>query len=126
MKDIDAADIFDGTGKPNVYDCPKGHKTVTVDRAKGVTPFLIECPQCPPPVSLDDLAQSRCYNVPPSYAAIASHEWYRPEAEEIETLSRGRREHVENGGLLLRAIKPVVFSGEFDAYPNDTDCGGGR
>lgn len=90
-------DLSDGTGKPNAYCCPL-HKTITVDLVKGVTPFAIRCryPGC------NEIAYSVGYRVPSAYAETASHEWYRPDSTELSTLDRETREHVENGGLLLR------------------------
>lgn len=90
------------TGKINQYVCPHGHRTTTVDIDKGVTPFLIMCwhPGC------REMSQSSFYRVEPG--AVPSHEWYRPDAAELERLNanEGMRKHVEKGGLVLRMIRP--------------------
>ena len=90
-------------GSVNVYTCQKCKGfTVTVDLVEGVTPFMIRCRAkqfmggiC------DGMAESGFYRQPAP--AAPAWEWYRPDAEEIERLDLGTREHVKQGGLLLRA-----------------------
>lgn len=87
---------FPNSGKVNLYQCEKSHcVTITVDREPGVTPFMIRCPFC-----REGIARSSLYRVPQNL--FPTHEWYRPgDIEEVEQMSR---EHVLNGGLLLRKI----------------------
>lgn len=90
-------------GKPiprlNGYRCTKDrHLTITVDVDVGVTPFCMGCRKC----GAD--AHSMMYptkgDIPPLSAA--THEWYRPDEEELKGLCEANIEHVKRGGLLLR------------------------
>lgn len=95
--------------RKNAYVCAAGHTTITVDRDRGTTPFIIPCPRC----KAD--AQSKFYRV--DQASQPTHEWYYPtvEAELPAVLAkygihqRGAIvEHVKMFGLLLREIgKPT-------------------
>jgi hypothetical protein len=95
-------------GKINIYTCNKGHKTVTIDRDDGVTPFIIACPKCDePPVlgsgSDDGFAQSSFYRVPQNITP--EYEWYTP--VNLEGFSQEAREHILNGGLVKRKIQQL-------------------
>ena len=94
-------------GKKNVYTCKQNHRTVTIDRDDGTTPFMIQClfgPEGSAPVC-KSMAESSFYRCDQSL--VATHEWYKPSAEEM---SREKRpailQHVAMGGLLLRRIVP--------------------
>lgn len=89
-------ETFSNQYKKNLYRGVCGHWTVTIDRDPGVTPFMTCCPQC------GETVQSAFYRIP--HDLTATHEWYRPAREEYEGLSRGSKEHVLKGGLLLRPI----------------------
>ena len=99
-------------GKKNVYECPKGHTTVTVDRAQGVTSFIIACPECECEGENTE-ATSRMYRVPQTL--IPSHEWYKPTEQDLRDLKADLNsysfddlmDHVNQGGLLFRKIKEV-------------------
>lgn len=105
----------------NVYTCTAcGHRTTTVDRDEGVTPFMIGCPEC------DTWAHSAFYQVDQTLAP--EFEWYRPTADELdaeiseavqqvtekfgdahaaevrEGLEAAIREHAEKGGLSMRPV----------------------
>lgn len=73
---------------------------MTVDKEDGVTPFMIACEATS---NCDGMMQSSLYRVFDQSLA-ASHEWYKP--SEVEILLPGERHHVDQGGLLLRRIKP--------------------
>lgn len=116
-----AAAHFDGekgfanAGKLNAYSCrgkrgmapgggfqlvqtapPCGRTMVTIDREPGVTPFIVQCPDC------GGEAQSSAYKgINP--AMIPTHEWYRPDS--LEGLEGWSLDHVSKGGLLLREIE---------------------
>lgn len=83
-------------GKKNVYTCPQGHETVTVDLVDGTTPFMISCrtPGC------GATAQSSFYGVDQARDALWS--WYRPDDTEKGGLAAAMRKHVEMGGWPLR------------------------
>lgn len=90
-----ALEYCDTTGRRNAYECEEcGSYIVTVDREPGVTPFMVSCGNC------GAFAKSKFYRVQ-SYLE-PTHEWYRPET--LDDLKDWERQHVENGGLLLRAI----------------------
>lgn len=71
-----------------------GREIVTIDREPGVTPF--GGPKC----ECGGDTQSSGYRV--RQDLVPSHEWYRPDS--LEDLSDWARDHVRNGGLLLRPI----------------------
>lgn len=94
-------------GRENVYTCKRcGGFTVTIDVDDGVTPMFIEC-RSPPPGTEDckGMAASAMYPVGPRPPNIPppAWEWYSPSPNERATLSWGDADHVERGGLLLRA-----------------------
>lgn len=106
----------------NVYKCPKGHYTFTIDRDFGVTPFVIKCEhraylasQTKKGAYTDckEHAESYCYRTPDSeFAGIEPVlEFYRPSYDYYLTIkSESLRQHLEQGGLALRRI------GEIDCY----------
>lgn len=102
----------------NIYRCQNcGGGTVTINRAAGTTPFSITCSCCG--VSLG--AISSFYDVP-QIGLSPTHEFFRPASEEelreqtridiaavggesvvdFETALELNRQHVAQGGLLLR------------------------
>lgn len=97
-------------GRENVYTCDRcGGFTVTIDVAEGVTPFMIECRASGKTGECPGRAVSAFYPKkpwPPHVPATAAWEWYRPNDREIRRLDRGSRDHVKNGGLLLRRRSP--------------------
>ncbi len=84
----------------NVYTCSAGHQTVTIDRDKGTTPFMIGCVESGRLCNRD--AMSSCYQVDQSL--VPTHEWYAPTERQAKRLHPAERDHVERGGLLLRRI----------------------
>lgn len=104
-------------GKLNVYICPAGHQTVTVDRDEGTTPFMTGCTM----LGCEQTATSHFYRVPQTLKA--THEWFAPTPEELEVFCKSAverlrpkwgpaadgvadniRDHVTRGGLLLRCV----------------------
>lgn len=94
----------DAAPRINAYTCEAcGGVTVTVDRDRGVTPFIIVCrarPDC------DWRATSAFYR-PPDGVGEPTHEWYRPSEPETAALGESTQRHVAQGGLLLRPIDPT-------------------
>lgn len=98
----------------NVYVCEYGCHNVTVDVDEGVTPFFIKCLRKSTPDRpiqkkyLDEngecigIARSTFYpsGPKPPHIPDPTHEWYRPES--LDGLSKDEKEHVDQGGLLLR------------------------
>ena len=86
----------------NIYDCPEcSGQTVTVDRDKGVTPFLLLCRVC-----VKGIARSRFYRVPDDHPE-PTHEWYKPtkaQAKRQERKYPGSYHHWEQGGLSIRPV----------------------
>lgn len=92
--------------KLNVYICTKKHPTTTVDVDEGTTPFMIGCkmPGC------DEMAKSCFYpkeRPVPIHIPVPMWEFYKPDIKKVKPIERN---HVEQGGLLLRKrthAKPV-------------------
>lgn len=89
----------------NAYFCPDCyHTTVTVDVDEGVTPMFIACGNC------GKTAGSFMYQLPGCIAlpsgqmggTDATHEWYKPNEEELKDKTPAEQDHVKQGGLLLR------------------------
>ena len=107
-KHFNGVDGFRNAGMKNLYVCIGdsmgvgttsaegcGQAMWTIDREPGVTPFLTMCRHC------GGYAQSKAYRVPQD--TVADYEWYRPDAFRPDD-SAWTRDHVLNGGLLLRKI----------------------
>lgn len=90
-------------GKKNVYICPKGHKTVTVDADEGVTPFMLRCRQKDDDGkhNCTEMGRSSMYQVDQNLTA--EYEWYKP--DNLKGLNDAEKEHVRRGGLMLRKTK---------------------
>jgi len=90
-------------GQRNSYHCSGcGKALVTIDRAEGVTPFMMKC------VITRGCAgymHSSFYNPPPQLQAVEPCvEWYAPEQSERCGLGKFELQHVDNGGLLMRKL----------------------
>lgn len=84
-------------GKKNIYTCEVcGHHIVTVDKDEGVTPFMISCVSS----RCSGMMQSSVYRV--NQNMRPSYEWFTPES--TIGLAPGLLDHVQRGGLLIRAI----------------------
>lgn len=92
------------TNRINVYTCPKGHKTVTIDTDEGVTPMFLSCMQ------KDDDGKRNCIEraVSAGYrcdqSLMPEYEWFRPTS--TKGMSRDMKEHINKGGLDFRKLKP--------------------
>ena len=89
--------------KVNGYTCDRcPARIVTVNRADGVTPFMVLHSHAPEhglvPCS-EQFIKSCFYRVPQDLEP--THEWYKPEKAPRD---RYEREHWEQGGLSLRRI----------------------
>lgn len=98
----DAAEKVEGIGfkgKKNIYTCDKckGH-IVTVDVERGVTPFMVGCKAT---LDCKGMMKSSMYRVF-DQDMRADYEWYRPSAAEV--LKSHVKQHVDQGGLLLRKV----------------------
>ena len=84
-------------GKVNVYTCPSGHETVTIDANEGVTPFMTRCRD----LACTEMAESGFYRV--DQTRRPTHEWLKP--DKLDGLSDETIEHIRKGGLILRPIR---------------------
>lgn len=117
--------------KMNLYICEHGCHNVTVDVDKGVTPFMIKCVREGDKNRPLDLAKSKngvCIGTAKSsfypkeideqYAyPVPTHEWYRPELSEYSKLNEYEKDHVKEGGLLMRKRtdkEPILHSDDAD------------
>jgi hypothetical protein len=95
-------------GKKNIYTCGEcAGVIVTVDRDEGVTPFMLGCRATE---GCGKMMQSSFYMV--NQDLEPTHEWFRPEdleaylVEEVDERDRvAMRDHIEQGGLVLRKIE---------------------
>jgi hypothetical protein len=86
----------------NTYTCPEcGWQIVTITRVEGVTPAFIRCEGRRCDVNTLPGAISAMYCV--NQSLTPTHEWYRPDANELVE-KPWALEHVTMGGLLLRKI----------------------
>jgi hypothetical protein len=93
-------------GKINTYTCPAGHVTVTRDLDEGVTPMMLRCRQKHNDAkhNCTEMAKSAWYNCDQSLNP--EYEWYKPVT--LKGFNRDEKEHIEQGGLMLRKIKTTV------------------
>lgn len=88
----------------NGYRCAKCHRILIVTHADaGVTPACLSCRKTP---GCDGASYSMGYPAAPVPAELGAptHEWYRPEQVEFDTLDPYIQDHVMRGGLLLREV----------------------
>ncbi len=91
--------------RENVYVCREcGGHTVTIDIDEGVTPFLLGCRASGREGDCKGKAESAFYPKGPRPAHIPapSWEWYKPAPDEYKWLSGPIKDHVDQGGLLIR------------------------
>lgn len=101
----------------NAYFCKSCRRiTLTVDIDSGVTPMFISCPHC------SGQATSFMYQIPgcmrfdfsSRVASVfpADFEWYKPDDKELKTLGKSDKQHIKDGGLLMRKrtnAEPIMF-----------------
>ena len=101
-KEFEETKMYDGRGEYSGYRCEKcGYIVATYYKDKGVTPFVIQCPNC------KGTAQhviTTSESPPDRYNISKVKNWVRPAYEQFIKLSPASQEHVMNGGL--------VFEGE--------------
>jgi len=86
--------------KKNIYVCPDClDHVVTVDLDEGVTPFMIQCQRTEGCKGMMESSMYRVYDM----RMQADFEWYSPDdAERALITNINVREHVNNGGLIMR------------------------
>lgn len=96
-------------GKINIYTCPAGHTTVTIDIDEGVTPMMIRCTKKAEDGkhNCTEFARSAWYHC--NQALTPEYVWYKPAF--LNGLNKDEKEHVTKGGLLLRKIEPYAKKG---------------
>lgn len=88
-------------GRENAYLCSSCHcYTATIDVDDGVTPMFLRCRAT---IGCRGTAASLMYppGARPRHLPAPAWEWYRP-SRGAQGLTPAEREHVEQGGLLLR------------------------
>ena len=96
---------MEALGAVNNYECKHcNYLTVTLNMNVGTTPFGIKCPRCGGYDSYSTFYRLKaCSHV--------THVWYRPDKEEMEELEKktpGWRDHILNGGLILKRIEDEI------------------
>jgi hypothetical protein len=94
-------------GCENCYTCQECRKIfTTVDRADGVTPFMVSHRGFDENTKCKGMCYSAFYPKGPRPAHIPapSHEWYKPDTLRIAQMAPAMREHINKGGLDLRRI----------------------
>lgn len=95
-------------GRFNVYTCPDGHQTVTLDVDDGVTPMFLGCRHDGTETACNLMAESACYPDGPMPESLREAyeefgwEWYRPSMKWARRQGPEMLDHVERGGLVLR------------------------
>lgn len=92
-------------GKKNKYICDScGGEIITVDLDDGVTPAFLRCK-----ISDDcrGTMHSSWYRV--KTTRPAQYEWFKPAS--LKGYSRGMKQHIEMGGLVLRKIEAANGAG---------------
>lgn len=108
LKDIETSRMFDGRGTGvDVYICEKcGERFYTQYRAKGITPFTIECRFCKAAIMSHKTTISYAKWIKLARLGLISdtklHSWVRPTYEQMIKLSPDTQQHVLNGGLVLK------------------------
>ncbi len=79
------------------YLCPNGHRTGVIDSEEGVSPYLIQCPEC------GEKARSEGY----FFAGHINytHMFYMPGIEEIRQMTDQQIEQYKNKVLFLKKIE---------------------
>lgn len=89
----------------NIYRCPRGHETVTVDLDEGTTPFMIGCRSDADGQRCDLDAHSSFYQ---GYAGqTPTHGWYRPGLWHrlyLRLREPATYDYCKQGGLLLKRL----------------------
>lgn len=101
VAEIESVQMFDGRNAGvDVYVCEKcGKQFYTRYKDKGVTPFTIRCRResCNATmIHRDTISEEQANN-----DGLVVCNWVRPTFEQLLKLSKGAREHVLNGGLML-------------------------
>ena len=89
-------------GRENPYVCQScGKLTTTIHVDHGVTPFMLYCRATP---GCKGMAYSSMYpkGPRPPHIPEPAWEWYKPTDAELATMKPWARDHVEQGGVLLR------------------------
>jgi hypothetical protein len=91
-----------GDRKVNGYYCDTCKGTLLVEHVdEGVTPMFLGCRATS---GCRGMSRSLGYPPPPVPADLGepTHEWYRPLQDEFDGLAGAMRDHVLEGGLMLR------------------------
>lgn len=94
----DKLNVYDGRGNYDLYECEDcHHHVITTYAEKGVTPFVIKCPECGAA-----MMHTKTYgNVAQGTKVL---KWLRPTYSQYLHLSPFTRQHIEQGGLILETM----------------------
>lgn len=99
-KEAENMRCYDGRGTYDIYKCEDGcgHSMATTYAEKGVTPFVMKCRNCGGNMVHTETFRNK-NPVSILYGKIIK--FVRPTYKQYCGLSNGKKEHVENGGLIL-------------------------
>ncbi|MDO4802791.1 MAG: hypothetical protein Q4A15_11555 [Prevotellaceae bacterium] len=104
--EFENADMYDGRGTTDIYECEEcGKRKSSTYRDKGVTPFVIGC----------DCGGAMMHTQ--TFAGVAPNieiNWVRPSYEYYKAMSEGMREHIENGGLVMKSDLIGLIEHEYE------------
>lgn len=84
----------------DIYTCVHcKRRLITAEADSGTVPQLIDCIFCPSLM----VSQFRRKD----QSLTATHEWYRPSNDELSVMNQTVKDHVSQGGLILRESKYV-------------------
>lgn len=97
VSEIEEMKMYDGRGTVDRYICDTcGYIMHTTYKDKGVTPFVMQCPECG-----GGMVHRQTFkkDTVPDWVEVKN--WYRPTLEQTLDMPKGVIEHVLNGGLIL-------------------------
>lgn len=98
LRTVRTSPTYDGRGQgTDVYVCSDcGGKFYTEYKDKGVTPFIIRCRFCKEGTMMHE------HTVDHAPVGAVTHYWVRPSSKQLRNLNPAARQHVLDGGLMLK------------------------
>ena len=97
VKTIETANMYDGRGTYDLYECEKcGCKKFTTYKDKGVTPFMLTCPNCK-----NGMQHTYTFRNVPEETEV--EQFVRPSLDIAYKLNDAQLYHLFNGGLFLES-----------------------
>lgn len=102
VKTIETANMYDGRGTYDLYECEKcGCKKFTTYKDKGVTPFMLTCPNCK-----NGMHHTYTFRNVPEETEVDP--FVRPSLDIAYKLNDAQIDHLFNGGLFLESDLPKI------------------